>query len=269
MSVFNIKRERMFSIDKKTEDINTTAEFIDRIAALIGEADIRAKELTDGAGLIGIGIGVPGYIDAAKGSVSGYDYISDYRDAPVKDILEKRFGAPVFLENNVNAMALGYKWLKLGGKAKSLMVLTVRRGVKAALIVDNKLVKGASGYAGEIGKLTAEGNMTYEDILSDYTVVRKYSEINSADEIVTLARQGDLKAIDYLDKLSDCITKLILPCAALINPGEIVLVGAYAGSGYFVNLIKEKTALNITGGNARELGPIGAAGLVIESVYGY
>jgi len=262
-AVFNLKREITDSIIEKTQDIVTSEDFISR---LIDVTEKVLKPYKD-KNILGIGIGVPGYIDEKKGTVSRYRYITGYKDVPVRDILREHFKVPVFLENNVNAMALGFKWLHRKGKVKSLMIIAVRRGIKAAFIINNSLIKGADGLAGEIGSLKYDGE-TYEEILSDYSITRDL-KLNKAGDIIDLAEGGDEKATAYLKMLSDRMSELINIGKAIINPEEIMIIGEYAGSGYFINLLKEKTDLLISGGNAAELGPVGAAGLVIEKLFNF
>ena len=276
-AIYNLSRERIYYIKETTENIITIKAFLDRLIVVITNAIKAVSGIIRSFKLLGIGIGVPGYIDDNKGTVSRYIYIDDYKDVPVKDILTKHFKVPVFLENNVNAMALGYKWLRKEGNAKSLLVIAVRRGVKAGIILNNQLIKGANDSAGEIGNLkafpegeiTSKSGNTYEEILSDYTVINNTKSIKAANEIIGLAEKGDKFSILYLNELADVMAKLLNYAIALINPETILLSGGYAGSEYFLNLIRKRVNGNILGGSGEELGTIGASGLVIEKLFSY
>ena len=275
-SVFNLCRNRVLSITEPTTDITNITDFVNRLENVINKAINEMKVLVKQFNLLGVGIGVPGYIDD-KGNVSRYIHISDYKDVPIREILRQRLKVQVYLENNVNAMALGYKWLKREGNVKSLMVIAVRRGVKAGIIINNHLIKGANDYAGEIGnlkaypqgKLTRDSGETYEEVLSDYTVISKIDGISSADEIIDKVINGDVVAKDYLEELADVMSELIKYGVALINPEEVLLVGSYVGSDYFIELLNSRVKVNLIGGSAGELGTVGAAGLVIEKLFSY
>ena len=64
--------------------------------------------------LVGVGIGVPGIIDQDTGMVRKSPNLPDWRDYPVKEEIERRLNAPVILENDANAAALGEHWLGRG-----------------------------------------------------------------------------------------------------------------------------------------------------------
>ena len=65
----------------------------------------------DSGELVGIGIGVPGFIDMAAGMVMQSPNLPDWTSFPVRDEIEKRLGTKVILENDANSAAMGEKWL--------------------------------------------------------------------------------------------------------------------------------------------------------------
>src|SRR4051794_8385045 len=64
-----------------------------------------------GQNLAGVGVGVPGFILMGPGVVVGAPNLPEFENYPVRDEIEKRLGAPVILENDANAAALGEKWM--------------------------------------------------------------------------------------------------------------------------------------------------------------
>ena len=74
-------------------------EVVDHIASLIG------KLITPDVARIGIG--VPSVVDAARGIVYNVVGIPSWREVYLKDLLEKRFGVPVYVNNDCNCFALG------------------------------------------------------------------------------------------------------------------------------------------------------------------
>jgi glucokinase len=65
--------------------------------------------------------------------------------------LQQRFGLPAFVDNDVNALALAEWRFGVGRGADSLVVLAVGTGIGAGLVLDGRLIRGASGFGGELG----------------------------------------------------------------------------------------------------------------------
>jgi glucokinase len=105
--------------------------------------------------LAGIGIGVPGFISLEEGVIKNCNNISSLENFPIRDELSRRLGAPVILENDANAAALGEKWIGAGRDVKDLIMITLGTGVGGGIISNGKVLRGFSGMAGEVGHITA------------------------------------------------------------------------------------------------------------------
>ena len=68
--------------------------------------------------VIGIGIGIPGYSDANRGIAISYSHLKDWKNIPVKDILEKEFHVTCYMDNNVNVMIFAYKCWYMEGNVR-------------------------------------------------------------------------------------------------------------------------------------------------------
>ena len=100
----------------------------------------------------GIGLGVPGIVDAERGRV-GVDvhYVPELAGAPLAAMLGERLGVPVFVDNDVNALALAEWTWGAGRGARSLVMLALGTGVGGGIIVDGRLLRGRAGFGGELG----------------------------------------------------------------------------------------------------------------------
>jgi glucokinase len=107
---------------------------------------------------IGAGIGVPGIIDVEAGMMRLSANLPGWSDYPVRDEIERRLGARVFLDNDANVAALGEKWLGAGRDANNMAMLTLGTGIGGAIVLNGKLFYGMSGMAGEFGHVTIEPN---------------------------------------------------------------------------------------------------------------
>jgi glucokinase len=76
----------------------------------------------------------------------------------VRDEIERRLGARIFLDNDANVAALGEKWLGAGRDADNLAMLTLGTGIGGAIVLNGKIFYGMSGMAGEFGHVTIEPN---------------------------------------------------------------------------------------------------------------
>jgi glucokinase len=113
------------------------------------------KQKYHGSGdLVGIGIGVPGFIDMAAGMVMESPNLPDWKSFPVRDEIEKRLGAPVILENDANSAAMGEKWLGAAREYDNMAMYTLGTGVGGGLVFNGLLWHGMTGMAGELGHFT-------------------------------------------------------------------------------------------------------------------
>jgi glucokinase len=107
---------------------------------------------------LGAGIGVPGIIDVEAGMMRKSANLPGWTDYPVRDQIESRLGARVFLDNDANVAALGEKWLGAARDADDMAMITLGTGIGGAIILNGKIFYGMSGMAGEFGHVTIEPN---------------------------------------------------------------------------------------------------------------
>lgn len=110
------------------------------------------------ASLAGIGVAVPGFILLEQGIIMNSNNLPFLENVPVRDELSRRLAAPVILENDANAAALGEKWRGAGHDVNDLVLLTLGTGIGGGIISDGKVLHGFLGMAGELGHLTVVPN---------------------------------------------------------------------------------------------------------------
>jgi glucokinase len=108
--------------------------------------------------LVGIGIAVPGFIVIEEGLVLGSPNLPAFDDFRARDAFQERLKAPVILENDANAAALGEKWIGAGQGVNDLVLLTLGTGIGGGIISDGKVVHGYMGMAAELGHITVDLN---------------------------------------------------------------------------------------------------------------
>jgi glucokinase len=106
--------------------------------------------------LAGIGVGVPGIIDMGTGMLRESPNLPGWQDYPVRQEIERRLAASVFLENDANAAALGEKWLGAAAGVDDMCMLTLGTGVGGGLVLGGRVWHGMMGMAAEIGHINVE-----------------------------------------------------------------------------------------------------------------
>lgn len=133
----------------------TTADSV--ITALV-DAICELRTVQGDSRLVGVGIGVPGFILMEKGLIIGSNNLPFFDNYPVRDEIERRLGAPVILENDANVAALGEKWIGAGRGVNDLVLLTLGTGVGGGIISDGRILHGYLGMAAELGHITVVPN---------------------------------------------------------------------------------------------------------------
>lgn len=196
--------------------------------------------------LLAIGISTPGVVDQQSGLARlAFNVTEDGMLDPLSAI-GGRFGVPVLIDNNVNLAALGEKSFGLARGVSTMVFIGVGAGVGMGIIMDDDLVRGAHGGAGEIGYLPLVGDPFdprhrlhggLEDevgaagILAAFSAARAAGdpEVSSAQEVFELAGRGDASARAVVEHVAARLGAAIATVCAILDP-ELVVLGGGIGS---------------------------------------
>lgn len=106
----------------------------------------------------GIGIGFPGISDTDQGMLYASPHFPLWRDVPLREILPRVFSGPVIFDNDANFAAVGELCFGAGRDWRHFIMLTLGTGIGGGVVMDRKLWRGASGFAGEVGHMTIDRN---------------------------------------------------------------------------------------------------------------
>jgi len=106
--------------------------------------------------LVGICVGVPGFIDMDTGTIMESPNLPGWARFPVREEIERRLGTRVILENDANAAAMGEKWLGAGRNTDHMAMYTLGTGVGGGIVLNGRLWHGLNGMAGELGHFNVE-----------------------------------------------------------------------------------------------------------------
>jgi glucokinase len=145
-----------------------------------------------------IGIGVPSVVDVELGIVYDVVHIPSWKEVHLKEILEKKYKLPVFVNNDANCFALGEYYFGKGKGVESLIGLTVGTGLGAGIIIKNHLYAGKNCGAGEFGMVDyLDQNYEYYASGSFFTNVYGLS----GEAVFNDARAGVAKALQLYREL--------------------------------------------------------------------
>jgi glucokinase len=118
------------------------------------------KQVASSTDIAGIGIGAAGACDVESGVITLSPNLPGWHNVQLRDIIQREFNVPVYLDNDANVAALGeYYFGGLVGVA-NLIYVCVGTGIGGGIIIAGQLYHGASGSAGEIGHMTIDINGT-------------------------------------------------------------------------------------------------------------
>ena len=107
--------------------------------------------------ILGIGVGTPGLIDAVNGVIV-QAVNQDWRNVPLRRLLEDRYGIPVHMANDCQVAALGEYTFGDNGGVQNLVVISVGWGIGSGIVLNGQLLHGNPLGAGEIGHVTVVEN---------------------------------------------------------------------------------------------------------------
>lgn len=181
----------------------------------------------------GVAISTAGMVDPATGEIvyALEESIPQYRGVNWKAIMRENFDLPASVENDVNCAALGELWRGAGQGCSSLFAMTIGTSIGGCLIVDGKVVHGASQSAGEIAYMRVPGGRLHERCSATCLVASvcrtKGLPAGSIDGhfVFDLLAKGDHAAQEEVALLIESLADAITNVVCVVNPERIVLGG--------------------------------------------
>jgi len=273
-----------------------TETFIDFLKDYISGSGIPSSQI------LGIGIGMPGFVSAIKGV--NHTFFKLGGGVTLKDHLTKELGLPVFIDNDSSLIALAEQKFGAGKNLKDVLVVNIGWGIGLGMIVNGGLFRGHSGYAGEFShiplsqsnKMCSCGKRGCLEVDTSlvFMIERAKAEMDSgasssmeqvykttgelpADVFLNAAKSGDPLAVSVLSDAAFLVGKGISTLIHIMNPMLIVLSGRGAVAGkilmapiqqaineFCIPWLAEQTEIQVsTVATNAEL--LGAATLVIEN----
>ncbi len=192
----------------------------------------------------GIGIGVPGTVDAERG-VIGEDihYVPELAGAPLAATVAGQLGLPVYVDNDVNVLALGEWKFGAGQGARSLVVLAIGTGVGGGIIQEGRLLRGQGGFGGELGHvpINFDGRACIcggQGCLKTYVsgtdiglmgTERLKRDVSAAD-VFRMAGEGDPTCQEIVGEVCRALGAGLAVIVNGLNPERLIVTGGVAES---------------------------------------
>ncbi len=174
-------------------------------------------------GVSGIGLGVPSIVDLEKGIVRDVVNIPSWKEVPLRDILEKEFSVPVFINNDSNCFALGEKYYGFGQQHKTFVGITLGTGIGSGIIIDDKLYSGYNCGAGEIGYLPyKEYDFEYYCGANFFTTIHQ----TTGKQTFLEAQKNDPAALALWEEFGSHLGIALRSVVYAYDPEAIILGGA-------------------------------------------
>jgi glucokinase-like ROK family protein len=206
-----------------------------------------------------IGVGVPGPVEQASGLLTSPPIMPGWDRFPIREAFAGEYAAPVFVDNDVNVMALGEHWGGVGRGVDNLLFVKIGTGIGGGIIADGRLYRGIQGCAGDIGHICADpegaactcGNRgCLEAMAAAPAIVRKaercaregmsfvLSEVLaekgelSARDVGEAASLGDYRALEIIRESGRLVGGVLATLVSMLNPSLIVIGGGVANIGH-------------------------------------
>ena len=185
----------------------------------------------------GVAIATAGIVEigaAGKIVFAGADSFPGYSGIELGRLVAENCQVLCKVMNDVNAAALGEYWLGSAQNAKLAFVMAVGTGVGGCILLDGKVLSGASYSAGEIGFIRLHGEQRiFEEIASTQAMINEAAASHNmspaeleGQTVFEWARAGDVDAVIAIEHMIDALAEGLANVCCLLNPDLIVLGGA-------------------------------------------
>lgn len=211
------------------------------------------------APVVGVGVGLPGPVEFATGRPIAPPIMPGWDEYPVRPRLAARYGAPVWVDNDVNLMALGELRAGPARGEHDLVFVKIGTGIGAGLVSGGALHRGAQGCAGDVGHVAVTdapevvcrcGNVGCLEALAGGAAIARHGhaaaiagrspflaaileagEPVDARAVAQAAEHGDAVALELLVEAGHIVGRTLASIVNLFNPSIVVIGGGVASSG--------------------------------------
>lgn len=195
--------------------------------------------------VIGVGVGVPGGVDESSGFLHFAPNMG-WKDVPVGELLRERLvgsalaAVPLFVQNEADVAAVGEMEFNAQQVADPLLYVSINQGVGAGVIVNQRLLTGHHGFAGEVGHMVLQAGGPLcscgrrgcaEALIGPRAVAPSMPDGEMLAEVQRRITAKDALTQRAVDRAGTYLGMLLQNLATAYDPGCIVLGGAMVDLG--------------------------------------
>jgi glucokinase-like ROK family protein len=282
------------------------AAILGRVEQLFEEMLVAAR--ADAQQIWAIGIGVPGPVEFATGRPIAPPIMPGWEGHPIRERFEALFGAPTWVDNDVNVMVMGEWRAGIARGHRNVVWVKIGTGIGAGLISDGMLHRGAKGSAGDVGHIQVVdegvvcrcGNIGCLEALAGGQALGRDGDfaarsgrspwlatalardgVVTAETVATGAAHGDPTSVELIQRAGRFVGSMLATVVNVFNPSLVVLGGGVTGAGdLFLATIRETVYRRSLPLATRELqilpsalgseaGVVGAAAVVADELFSH
>lgn len=229
-------------------EVLSTRRFLKKESLISAIAD-SADKIIEHAGItrpdiLGIGLGLPGPVDAKRGMVHFFPNVPGWREVNLEAILKRKTGLPVFLDNDAKLMALAEHKLGMAKGFRNSLCITLGTGVGGGIIIEGKLYRGANNASSEIGHIPINEKGPrcncgrtgcLEAYIGNSRIMKEARESFkreiSMEELSLLAKNRDKRALLIWSNMGRRLGVALSGIVNLLNLDAIIIGGGVANAG--------------------------------------
>jgi glucokinase-like ROK family protein len=223
------------------------------LAELLAEQGAQARDV------LAIGVGVPGPVEQASGVLRSPPIMPGWDGFPIRAAFADEYDAPVFVDNDVNVMALGEHRDGVGKGEDDVLFVKIGTGIGGGIIADGHLQRGSQGCAGDIGHICADpdgpvcscGNRGCLEAMAAAPAIAAEAErcakeglstvlksvyeergVLTARDVGEAASLGDYHALQIIRESGRLVGQVLATLVSTLNPSIIVVGGGVANIGH-------------------------------------
>jgi glucokinase-like ROK family protein len=230
---------------------------LSRVEELFGE--LQRTSRVGPARVWGVGIGVPGPVEFGSGRPISPPIMPGWDGYDIRQRFAARYDAPVWVDNDVNVLALGEWRSGIAQGHDNVVVIKIGTGIGAGIVAGGRLHRGTQGSAGDVGHIQVVddasvvcrcGNVGCLEALAGGEAIGRHGEAAAregrsnrlraaldehghltAEDVARAAAFGDPVAVDLLQSAGRRVGLMLSTVVHLLNPSLIVIGGGVAQSG--------------------------------------
>ena len=240
---------------------------------LVGDVGQVATKTASDAGIDlseiqAVGLGIAGIVDSNSGLSKWFPYTTDWSDVPLQHMLQEALGVPVWIENDLNAAALGGGWFS-DVELKHVLYLYLGDHVGLGMFLNGRLHRGREDEAGRIAHIVVDEEGPecscghrgcLETMVSEEAIVStaekalargvrsSLSDVSPVtfDQVIEAANSGDGLAFNVLDRAGQYTGKVLVGLINVLNPDKIILGGDLVRAGdHFLGTLRREIRLGV------------------------